>query len=155
MAEAKNCPRCGLVNPPSAQRCDCGYDFAVRRVAGSYLPERDRARTEVPAGAGLMIGCLLVLFGAIIGVAVAVPLQLRAYDQTVEAIRAKEPDRPVDGLLVIPFLAEGVVVGVALGALGGGATAVVVLLIRDRRRARVGWVKRSADPPAGGEPGTS
>lgn len=23
-----DCPRCGLTNPPSAQRCDCGYSFA-------------------------------------------------------------------------------------------------------------------------------
>ena len=22
-----NCPNCGLMNPPAAQRCDCGYDF--------------------------------------------------------------------------------------------------------------------------------
>jgi uncharacterized membrane protein YhaH (DUF805 family) len=24
------CPRCGLINPPDAQRCDCGYDFVGR-----------------------------------------------------------------------------------------------------------------------------
>src|SRR5262245_54183428 len=24
---AKDCPKCGLLNPPNAQRCDCGYDF--------------------------------------------------------------------------------------------------------------------------------
>ena len=37
MADAKNCPVCGLVNPPHAQRCDCGYDFPTQRVIGSYL----------------------------------------------------------------------------------------------------------------------
>jgi hypothetical protein len=21
------CPKCGIVNPPNAERCDCGYDF--------------------------------------------------------------------------------------------------------------------------------
>ena len=34
------CPRCRLINPETAQRCDCGYDFASRRV-------------EVPYGIGL------------------------------------------------------------------------------------------------------
>jgi uncharacterized RDD family membrane protein YckC len=33
------CSRCGLINPPNAVRCDCGYDFetgAVHAVAASY-----------------------------------------------------------------------------------------------------------------------
>jgi hypothetical protein len=37
---------CGLVNPPTAQRCDCGYDFEHNRKLGSYLTENDRARLE-------------------------------------------------------------------------------------------------------------
>jgi hypothetical protein len=32
----KDCPHCGLVNPPEALRCDCGYDFVVRRVEQPY-----------------------------------------------------------------------------------------------------------------------
>ncbi len=32
MADVKDCPRCGLVNPPSAERCDCGYDFVSHTV---------------------------------------------------------------------------------------------------------------------------
>ena len=31
------CPRCGLYNPESAERCDCGYDFASGEVKTSYL----------------------------------------------------------------------------------------------------------------------
>lgn len=31
------CPQCGLFNPSSAQRCDCGYDFVARTAATSYL----------------------------------------------------------------------------------------------------------------------
>jgi hypothetical protein len=31
MSDAKDCPKCGLVNPPAAQRCDCGYDFTRHR----------------------------------------------------------------------------------------------------------------------------
>lgn len=31
------CPKCGLLNPKRAMRCDCGYDFAARTVKRSYL----------------------------------------------------------------------------------------------------------------------
>ncbi len=27
---ANECPQCGLINPPDARRCDCGYDLATR-----------------------------------------------------------------------------------------------------------------------------
>lgn len=30
-------PSCGLLNPPDAQRCDCGYDFATGERRDSYL----------------------------------------------------------------------------------------------------------------------
>jgi hypothetical protein len=31
------CPRCGLLSPVEAIRCDCGYDFATKTVQSSYL----------------------------------------------------------------------------------------------------------------------
>lgn len=31
-----DCPRCGLINPETAQRCDCGYDFQSRTVQKSF-----------------------------------------------------------------------------------------------------------------------
>lgn len=34
---SQECPRCRLLNPDEALRCDCGYDFASRRVEQSYL----------------------------------------------------------------------------------------------------------------------
>ena len=40
------CPNCGLINPDSAQRCDCGYDFASGQVKQSYLKPKPRADHE-------------------------------------------------------------------------------------------------------------
>ena len=36
MAEMR-CPKCGLFNPESAQRCDCGYDFVSKTMKESYM----------------------------------------------------------------------------------------------------------------------
>jgi hypothetical protein len=38
-----DCPICGLTNPKSALRCDCGYDFASRSIKTSYLDRRSTA----------------------------------------------------------------------------------------------------------------
>lgn len=29
------CPYCGLINPETALRCDCGYDFAPKQMKES------------------------------------------------------------------------------------------------------------------------
>lgn len=36
----KSCPSCNLINPDSAVRCDCGYDFHSQRVERTYLEEK-------------------------------------------------------------------------------------------------------------------
>jgi hypothetical protein len=33
------CPNCGLINPGSAKRCDCGYDFITFKQEKSYLSD--------------------------------------------------------------------------------------------------------------------
>ena len=38
-----DCPRCGLLNPSSAQRCDCGYDFVSGKIESSYLAPKEKA----------------------------------------------------------------------------------------------------------------
>ena len=35
------CPNCGLFNPPTAQRCDCGFDFPSQKVKGSFVSKRE------------------------------------------------------------------------------------------------------------------
>jgi len=54
-----DCPNCKLVNPPTAARCDCGYDFQTHTIQRSYLTERDKRLLRGAGGAG--IG-LLVFF---------------------------------------------------------------------------------------------
>jgi drug/metabolite transporter (DMT)-like permease len=34
-----DCPKCGLVNPPEAQFCDCGYDVVAKRVDREHAPK--------------------------------------------------------------------------------------------------------------------
>ncbi|MDB5307736.1 MAG: hypothetical protein JWO38_1938 [Gemmataceae bacterium] len=65
----QDCPRCGLVNPPSARRCDCGYDFQSQSVARSHLSEGELARQAdarlpiiVPTGC-ISLVLLLVMSG--------------------------------------------------------------------------------------------
>ncbi len=33
------CPRCRLISPPTAARCDCGYDFATGKVEQAYFQQ--------------------------------------------------------------------------------------------------------------------
>ena len=45
-----DCPICGLVNPETAQRCDCGYDFAAKE-----LPRETEQSLPIGSGWGLLV----------------------------------------------------------------------------------------------------
>jgi len=36
------CTNCGLENPASAVRCDCGYDFPTATIKDSYIPTKEQ-----------------------------------------------------------------------------------------------------------------
>ena len=56
------CPHCRLINPPTAQRCDCGYDFPSGKMKESYLAERERkVRAAQSTGLGSFVMTLLFI----------------------------------------------------------------------------------------------
>ena len=62
--EAKKCPRCGLVNPDIAQRCDCGYDFEKGTIEKAYI--KQRFPKDIKTYISIIIPLnLLGIFGAI------------------------------------------------------------------------------------------
>jgi len=66
------CPKCGLINPDSAIRCDCGYDFPSGEIKESYVQsggtlfrtrtQREYASVLTRFGAILIDSLLVLLF---------------------------------------------------------------------------------------------
>src|SRR4051812_34357124 len=67
------CPKCRLESVPSAQRCDCGYDFESGEVKESYFSRELGQRTQFgKADHGLLFcGWLFSILGGFIGLAIA------------------------------------------------------------------------------------
>jgi Flp pilus assembly protein TadB len=60
-----DCPRCGLVNPDIAERCDCGYDFKSKKVEKAYfrqgLPAAIKAFLALAVGVNVLLGLLAIM----------------------------------------------------------------------------------------------
>ena len=118
MDRVRDCPRCGLVNPPEAERCDCGYDFVARRFVGSLLPPGRLGDGTLGPGSALLLGVVAVAVGGVVGALVGVPLRIWATGP------GSGPD--VCGLMVLPATINGLVRGAFVGGLvGAGVTAGV------------------------------
>jgi hypothetical protein len=70
--DAKECPRCGLVNPAGAGRCDCGYDFGMKSMMRPYgrrgvppAPGWSEMDGALVTGAGCLLGPALLPLGVI------------------------------------------------------------------------------------------
>jgi hypothetical protein len=49
-----DCPTCGLINPPTAQQCDCGYDFVDRLQREPLVPPSRSYKLTGPAKLGIV-----------------------------------------------------------------------------------------------------
>lgn len=70
----KRCPTCSLINPGSAQRCDCGYSFADGSMGPPLRPKpseddvetRRRLRIIAPMLISIGVGLLAVMARVVI-----------------------------------------------------------------------------------------
>ena len=118
MGGVRDCPKCGLVNPPEAARCDCGYDFVARRFVGSLLPPGRPGDGSSGLGSALLLGAMVAAVGGVVGAMIGVPLQIWATGP------GSGPD--LCGMMFLPATIDGLVRGAFVGGLVGvGVTAAV------------------------------
>jgi len=71
----KDCPNCKLINPDSALRCDCGYDFPTGNLERSYLTAKDKKLAGGALGGLLLVYLLFRL--TLIGTAAKIDPQIK------------------------------------------------------------------------------
>jgi hypothetical protein len=89
------CPKCRLLNPPNAIRCDCGWDFTSNTMRESYLTPTRTSPSRAGFGgidmmgwASLVIGALASIVGTSVLVAPDVDESIRAQGATKSLIFA-------------------------------------------------------------------
>jgi hypothetical protein len=102
----RECPNCKLVNPPTAEQCDCGYDFLhpgpVRRP---------------PRQGSAAAGCLGAAFGGVIGPIIGLLIGLGSYPPP--APNPEHVDNVAPALLAFGIAACGALIGPVVGAFAG------------------------------------
>jgi Protein of unknown function (DUF2569) len=69
------CPRCRLLNPDDAGRCDCGYDFASGEMKASYAQAADAER-RAQAAARPLYGIRGWLLLPAVGLVLSIPISV-------------------------------------------------------------------------------
>jgi hypothetical protein len=63
----QECPKCGLVNPPTAQRYDRGYDFASRTMQESYMGAGQSQALQSPSTIEVLVCIFMPCIGFVLG----------------------------------------------------------------------------------------
>ena len=58
---SKECPLCGLINPPNAERCDCSYNFNRGTAGDTEVPVSAKDRPRAYQGAAIAIALFMCL----------------------------------------------------------------------------------------------
>jgi len=113
-SHGRQCPECGLFNPGSAQRCDCGFDFVSGVVEKSYLSnDAPPASSSAPwSSMRPPTGVHGWLFLLCVHLAILTP------GATVAAVSDRPPIEAVPALLLAVFSAHS---GIALWRVRPGA----------------------------------
>ncbi len=110
MPESQRCPKCGLINPSEARRCDCGWNFSAAHFDTSGPPN---------VRAGSQSRRTFAYFAGVVGFSI---MAIRGLMSTL--------DPKPDGRLLNTAPAIGVDVFLFVGLIGIGFC--IVQLIRNR-----------------------
>jgi Flp pilus assembly protein TadB len=104
--DSMDCPRCGLVNPPTAQRCDCGYDFLSRKVETPCfrqgLPTTIKAYIALVVVANVLMGLRAILSQSVHSAIVAVLFATAVYPLYLQLLKKKSWARTALAVLTFP-----------------------------------------------------
>ncbi len=92
------CPKCQLENPPNAQRCNCGYDFASGELQTAYVHARSAPSAEKSSWFIETVAAILLLLNMLLSGAVGA--------------RSARSGAEVLGAIVAPAFIALVVVGI-------------------------------------------
>jgi len=56
------CPNCGLINPETAEKCDCGFDFVVAKQSRIPIPEYKKSKKPIIYGLFYLVLGVSALF---------------------------------------------------------------------------------------------
>jgi hypothetical protein len=72
------CPKCGLFNPSSAERCDCGHAFVANAAPGRPAAARPSLQSSILANK--------LLYGAAIGAVIAIAIVIASMGGSTSTI---------------------------------------------------------------------
>ena len=101
------CPSCKLINPPTAKRCDCGYDFETGKVERPYLqqplPPELRQGAVVLAIVNIVGGLAALVSGDALRIILALVWSAMVWWVYRKLVQGQDWARRAFALLTFPF----------------------------------------------------